>query len=327
MKKIILIMSIMLIMISCASPNKTSYNATLDEYQYPFKVEKIEIETQNQKLHMAYMYLKNENAQKTAVLLHGKNFSGFYWKEVATLLLDKGYNVLIPDQIGFGKSDKPENYQYSFAGLSLNTKKILDHLKIKNITLVGHSMGGILATKFTKIYPETVDKLILINPIGLEDYLQYTQVKDPEFFYKSELSKTPEKIRAYQMKSYYDGKWSDKYEELIQFNIGQLNSTDWPRVAWNNALTYGPIFSEPIVEDFKLIKNPVILILGTRDRTAPGSGFMKEGITYKLGQYDLFGKRILKSLKNGKYYELKGLGHMPQFENFERFKEVFVKDI
>ncbi len=327
MKSILIFTGVLLSLVSCSSSNKLTYNANLDNYPYPHKVEKIELNTQKQKLKMAYMYIRKDGAQKTAVLLHGKNFSGYYWNDVANLLLNKGYNVLIPDQIGFGKSDKPEHYQYSFAGLALNTKTLLEHLKIKNITLVGHSMGGMLATHFTKIYPTTVDKLILINPIGLEDYLQYTQFKDTEFFYKSEMAKTPEKIREYQKKNYYDGKWSPKYEELIQTGIGQLNSSDWSRVAWNNALTYGPIFSEPVVDDFRVIKNPVTLILGTRDRTGPGRGFMKKGIKHELGQYQLFGKKITKLLRNGKYIELKGLGHMPQIEDFNRFKIVFLKEI
>ncbi|EQC43752.1 alpha/beta fold hydrolase [Bacteriovorax sp. Seq25_V] len=327
MKSILIFTGVLLSLVSCSSNNKLSYNANLDSFVYPHKVEKIELSTQNQKLKMAYMYLTKEGATKTAVLLHGKNFSGYYWEDVAQLMLEKGYNVVIPDQIGFGKSDKPKNYQYSFANLALNTKTLLDHLGIKEITLVGHSMGGMLATRFTKIYPKTVKHLVLINPIGLEDYLRYTQFKDTDFFYKSELSKTPEKIREYQKKNYYDGKWSPKYEELIQTSIGQLNGGDWDLVAWNNALTYGPIFSEPVVDDFRIINNPVTLILGTRDRTGPGRGFMKKGEKYQLGQYQNLGKKIIKLLKNGKYIELKGLGHMPQIEDFERFKKVFLKAI
>jgi pimeloyl-ACP methyl ester carboxylesterase len=47
------------------------------------------------------------------VLLHGKNFAGFYWERIAHDLIQKGYRVIIPDQIGFGKSSKPENCKSS----------------------------------------------------------------------------------------------------------------------------------------------------------------------------------------------------------------------
>lgn len=317
---------------SCAAPTAKKegaqvYNAVLDGYEYPHDVHLFEFDSQKQKLKMAYMYLTKEGANNTAVLLHGKNFSGFYWEKTAQLLLKEGYNVLIPDQIGFGKSSKPENYQYSFSQLALNTKNLMDSLKIENATIIGHSMGGMLATKFNKIYPTYVKKLILVNPIGLEDYLRYTEYKDVEFFYKGELKKNAEGIRKYQMANYYDGKWSDEYEELIKFQVGQTLHQDWPVVAWNNALTYDLIFSEPIVDDFKFIKNPAVLILGTRDRTGPGKGFMKKGESYKLGQYQNLGKRVVKNFKNAKLIELDGLGHMPQFEDFDRYQKALLKSL
>lgn len=305
--------------------SNVSYNATLDTYPYPYEVKFIELTTQEQKLKMAYMFLEKKGSNKTAVLLHGKNFSGFYWQKTAELLLEKGFSVLIPDQIGFGKSDKPSSYQFSFSQLALNTNELIKKLNLKNITLVGHSMGGMLATKYNKLYPEDIKKLVLINPIGLEDYLRYVQYKDVQFFYKSELNKNAAGIRKYQMANYYDGKWSDEYEELIKFQVGQINGNEWAKVAWNNALTYDLIFSEPVVDDFKYIKNSTVLIIGTRDRTGPGKGFMKEGVRYKLGQYQNLGKETAKKFKNAQLYELEGLGHMPQIEDFARFEKVFLK--
>ena len=56
-------------------------------------------------------------------------------------------------------------------------------------------MGGMVATTFATDYPEMVSKLILINPIGLEDYGRYVQFKDVDFFYSNELEMTLEKAR------------------------------------------------------------------------------------------------------------------------------------
>ena len=319
------------LMSSCASTVdlKTTYNATLDNYEYPFDVKKIIIKTQKQNIKMAYMYIKapTENSKnKSVLLLHGKNFAGFYWKDTAEILVAKGYDVIIPDQIGFGKSDKPEYYNFNFTNLALNTKKLLEKLKISHVTVVGHSMGGMLATKFTKLYSKTVDKLILINPIGLEDYLLYVQPKDTNFFYNLEMNKTATKIRNYQKENYYAGQWNERYERLIEYSIGQLLHEDYARVAWNNALAYAPIFNEPIVDDFKSIQTPIVLILGTRDTTGPGRGFKKDGVSHSLGDYVSFAKNYKKIIKNGKVVILKGLGHMPQFEDFEAFKTVFLAE-
>ncbi|MGD9971053.1 MAG: alpha/beta fold hydrolase [Sulfuricurvum sp.] len=140
--------------------------------------------------------------------------NGAYWKETADFLHQQGFSVLIPDQLGFGKSSKPTDYQYSFGALAHNTKALMESLGIMRSIIVGHSMGGMVATRFTLNYPKMSQKLILINPIGLENYLHYVEYKDIDFFYKTELASTPEKIRAYQQKNYYDGKWNERYEAL-----------------------------------------------------------------------------------------------------------------
>lgn len=311
-------------MISACSTNKLSFDKELNGFIYPYEVKSFEFQSQRQKLTMRYMDVSPTTKPKaTIVLLHGKNFSAYYWKSIMKDLLVKGYRVIAPDQIGFGKSTKPEFYQYSFYQLAYNTKLLLDSLGLSKYIVVGHSMGGMLATHFTNQYQKNVSKLILINPIGLERYLDYVQFKDPQFFFENEIKKTVEQYRAYQQKNYYDGKWSDKYEELITPFKGQRDHSDYPIVAWNNALTYGPIFNEDITQGFHNVKVPTILILGTRDRTGPGRAWKKEGVRKKLGLYHKLGKAAVKKFKDAKLIELDDLGHMPQFEDYERFSKFF----
>lgn len=326
MKKSFLILVSVLILaftgnVSAQDPVK--YNKELDGFDYPFDVKTFEFDSQKQTLKMRYMDIGDKDAEKTIVLLHGKNFAGFYWEDVANDLVSKKYRVLIPDQIGFGKSSKPDAYQYSLGQFALNTKLLLESLKIDNITLVGHSMGGMIATTFAVNYVSTVDKLILINSIGLEDYSKYTEFKDVNFFYKNELGKTVDKARAYQQKIYYAGKWSKEYETLLVPLKGMLAGDDWQVVAWNNALTYGPIFSENIVDRFSQIQSKTYLINGTRDTTGPGRGWLKEGVTRKLGEYTKLGKHTQGLIKDSVLIELEGLGHMPFYEDYPAFIKAF----
>jgi pimeloyl-ACP methyl ester carboxylesterase len=188
-------------------------------------------------------------------------------------------------------------------------------------------MGGMLATTFAVNYPASVNKLILINPIGLEDYGKYVEFKDINFFYKRELATTLDKARSYQSKNYYDGKWSSEYEKLLIPLKGMLAGKDWETVAWNNALTYGPIFSENIVSRFSQIKNETFLIIGTRDKTGPGRGWLKEGVTRKLGEYKDLGKSTKAMIKDSVLIELDGVGHMPHYENYNVFIKAFYKAI
>jgi len=325
--KIFTLVTLFFLLTSCSTSKVNSYNATLDGFDYPFEVKTFSLQSQNQSLKMAYMDVGERKSKHVVVLLHGKNFSGFYWERVAKSLIEKGYRVIIPDQIGWGKSSKPKSYQFNFFQLALNTKKLLSSIGVERAIIVGHSMGGMLASSFAYEYPSLVEKLVLVNSIGLEKYSKYAQFKDTDFFYQRELSKTPEKMRNYQKKFYYDGQWSSEYEALLEPHKGQMKGGDWDLVAWNNALTYAPIFSEDVTARFQHIPVPTVLINGTRDRTGPGRGWKKEGVTYKLGQYDKLGKKVIKMFPNGKLIELQGIGHMPHFEAFDQFISLFLKEL
>jgi pimeloyl-ACP methyl ester carboxylesterase len=104
----------------------------------------------------------------TVVLLHGNNFAGFYFGGPIDILRKAGFRVVVPDQIGYGRSSKPI-IPYNFHDMARNTRLILQHLKIDRVMVVGHSMGGMLAARFATQYPDMVERLVLYNPIGLVD--------------------------------------------------------------------------------------------------------------------------------------------------------------
>ncbi|QDU55945.1 alpha/beta fold hydrolase [Aeoliella mucimassa] len=301
-----------------------TFDENLKGYPYPFEVKNYAFHSQGRDLQMAYMYLPAKDPAKGVVtLLHGKNFNGAYWQQTAEYLQSLGYGVLMPDQIGFGKSTKATSYQYSFAVLAQNTKQLMQSLGIEKSIVVGHSMGGMLASRFALLYPEATTQLILVNPIGLENYLQYVQYKDVQFFFENELGSTPEKIVEYQKKNYYDGAWNGRYAALTLPLVGWVQGDDWNKLAYVSALTYDMIFTQPVVEEFKDFQVPTTLIIGTRDRTGPGRNWMKPGVEFELGRYDLIGERIQQRNPNIKVVELDGLGHLPHIEDFTRFKMAF----
>ena len=299
------------------------FSKNLTDFEYPFEVHTMAFESQGQGLTMAYMHLPAKEGQPTVLLLHGKNFASSYWETTANWLHEQGYGVVIPDQIGFGKSDKPINYQYSFAALANNTKQLLTSLNLEDVIVTGHSMGGMVASRFALNYPESVSKLVLINPIGLENYLQYVDYKDVEFFQQNELKKTPENIVNYQKTNYYDGDWNDTYAFHASHLMGWIEGDDWPQLAKVSALTYDMIFTQPVIEEFDRFQVPVTLILGTRDRTGPGRGWKKEGVTRELGRYDRLGAEVKARNNAITLKELDGLGHLPHIEGFSRFIKLY----
>lgn len=292
----------------------------LENYEYPFPVSYCTINTQKQTLKMAYMDVKPKNSNgKSIVLFHGKNFNGAYWESTINALTKEGYRVIAPDQIGFGKSSKPINYQYTFQELAKNTKTILDSLKISKTAILGHSMGGMLATRFALMYPETTEKLILENPIGLEDWKLVVPYQTIDWWYNNELKKTAESIKAYQLKSYYDNKWKPQYDKWVNLLAGWTLNKNYNIIAWNAALTYDMIFTQPVVYEFKNITCPTLLIIGTRDRTALGKNLVSSEVRETMGLYEKLGKATQEKIPNSKLVEIENIGHLPHIESFTKF--------
>ena len=292
----------------------------LENYQYPFPVKFIEFESQGEKLKMAYMDVQpNKPNGKSILLMHGKNFNGAYWEETAKYLSKEGFRVIIPDQIGFGKSSKPAHFQYSFHELAANTKRIIDQSNITKIIVLGHSMGGMVATRFTLMYPETVEKFILENPIGLEDYILKVPFQSVDKWYKTELKTDFNSIKNYQLNSYYDGKWKDAYTKWVNISAGWTLNSEYPRVAWNSALTYDMIYTQPVCYEFDKINVPTLLIIGQRDRSAVGKNLASEEVRKTMGNYPVLGRLTKSKIKNSQLVELDNIGHLPHIEDFDRF--------
>jgi len=301
------------------------FDPELSTYPYPHPVGFFEFESQRQKLRMAYMDVKPKTPNGRAVLLlHGKNFSGAYWEPTILALTEAGYRVIAPDQIGFGKSTKPAAYQFTFHTLADNTRALLDTLGVGRVAVVGHSMGGMLATRFALMFPQKTERLVLVNPIGLEDWKTVVPYRPVEAWYQQELSATPESIREYQRKSYYDGAWKPEYERLIEILAGWTRHPEYPRVAWNAALTYDMIFTQPVLYEFPRIAVPTLLIIGQRDRTALGRAFVPKEVADTLGDYKALGKKAAQAIPGAKLAEIPGVGHLPQVEAFDKYREALV---
>ncbi len=325
MKKILSIIPIILlllcsIIVSAQNDKVEKLEINLENYTYPFEVSFINIENQQQNLKMGYMDVMPENYNgKNVLLLHGKNFNGAYWQTTINQLTKEGFRVVVPDQIGFGKSSKPEHFQYTFQQLAENTKTLLDSLGIKKVAVLGHSMGGMLATRFALMYPETTEKLILENPIGLEDWKLKVPYKPVDWWYKNELEKDYDKLKAYQKESYYDGNWKPEYEPWVKLLAGWTLNEDYPLIAWNAALTYDMVFTQPVVYEFPNIKVPTLLIIGIRDRTALGKPFVSEEVRKTMGLYNELGKKTRDAIPNAELVEIPNVGHLPHIESFQEF--------
>ena len=307
-----------------------TYGPELQGFQYPYPLEHFQFQSQGESLQMGYMDVpaKGTANGRAVVLMHGKNFCGATWESSIKALSDAGYRVIAPDQVGFCSSSKPEHYQYSFQQLALNTHQLLEKLGIQKVTLLGHSTGGMLATRYALMYPEQTEQLALVNPIGLEDWKALgVPALSVDQWYARELKVSADEIRQYQLNTYYVGRWKPEYERWVDMYAGLCNGPGHTRVAWNSALIYDMIFTQPVYYEFKNLQMPTLLLIGTSDNTAIGKDVAPPEVKAKLGNYAVLGKTVAKLIPHATLVEFPGLGHAPQMEEPAKFHQALLQGL
>ncbi|KAI1097791.1 alpha/beta-hydrolase [Jackrogersella minutella] len=296
-------------------------------FTYPFPLKLYKFTSQLEELEMAFMDIAptTEPNGKIAVCLHGKNFCGPTWEATARQLAGVGYRVILPDQVGFCKSSKPKSYQYTLQQLSYNTKNLLQALGIGNVTLIGHSLGGMTAIRFGLMFPDVIERLVLVDPIGLEDWKALgVPYKSVDALNVIEYSSNYSSIRAYEQSTYYVGHWDKSYDVWVNMLVNIYKGSEAAAFSFNQALVTDMALSAPVVYEFGLLKPRTLLLVGDKDNTALGKQWSPPEVQAKLGHYDVLGKQAAAAMPNADLIEFPDLGHAPQIQAPERFHEALL---
>ena len=306
-----------------------SYGPMLEGFDYPHPVHQFRFESQRQNLSMAYMDIRPERPNgRTIVLMHGKNFCGATWEDTITTLRDAGWRVVVPDQVGFCKSTKPEAYQFSLHQLAANTNALLKELGIDRAVVMGHSMGGMLAARYALTYPQQTAGLVMVNPIGLEDWeAEGVPYQTVDQWLQAEQRSNAESMRSYQRNTYYAGQWEPRYDRWVEMQAGLYAGPGRERVLWNQALTSDMVFTQPVVHDFPQIRVPTALLIGERDNTAIGKAAAPKEVQARLGNYAALGPRTAEAIPNARLVTFPDLGHSPQIQDPARFHKALLQEL
>ena len=259
------------------------YGIALEGFAYPYPVHLLPLVNDGEQVRMAYMDVAPAQPNgRTVVLLHGRNFPSSYWAPVIKTLNDAGYRVVVPDQIGFGKSSKPHG-DLHFDTLARNTITLLDHLRIAKADIVAHSLGGMLGVRIARAYPDRVAHLVLTAPIGLEDYRLYVPPTPTEKILENEDKLTADGYRK-QLETNYALKLPP--EQVTPFIDARFNikgSAEYPR--WLRAFVNSAqlIYREPVAHEIPLITQPTLFVMGADDHNAPGRAECAGGVALENG--------------------------------------------
>jgi pimeloyl-ACP methyl ester carboxylesterase len=292
----------------------------LEGYAYPYPVQYLTVANDGRRLAMAYMDVapqSNANG-RTIVLLHGKNFGGYYFRNVIARLNEAGYRVVVPDQIGWGKSPKPDIH-YSFQQLAANTAALLDALHVGNVAVLGHSTGGMLAVRFALMYPDRVTHLVLEDPIGLEDYRLKIPPQSDDTLFAQELNNTqPAAIEAFYA-HYFAHPMPSLYEPLADVQIRVSRSPDYEQWARASALAYQMIYQQPVRYEYHLLRPPTLIIVGAEDHTVPLGGYAAPDVRATMGHFPELARDAAHDIPHGQFVVVPNAGHIPHLEQPQAF--------
>jgi len=288
---------------------------TYDEVPYPYPVSYLPLTMYGQDVRMAYMDIPPAGPPngRVVVLLHGMNFGGFYFGGPIELLRGEGFRVVVPDQIGFGRSSKPI-MPYNFHDMAANTRKLLQSLGIAQAAIVGHSMGGMLAARFSASYPDMTERTVIYNPIGLTDVRYQTPWRTADDAYKATMAQSHDQIyQAFyaNIRRYFPtpGAWKPEYEKYVRILYAPTLGSEWPRLAMVRAIYQQITYLDPVVYDWAKIKSKTLVLGGDKD----GADF------------PALAKHIADTIPNGQLVLIPNAGHVPHREVPEKFNRELLK--
>jgi pimeloyl-ACP methyl ester carboxylesterase len=305
-----------------AEAPREPYGIGLEGFPYPYPVSLLPVINDGEALRMAYMDVPAAQPNgRTVLLLHGRNFPSSYWAPVIKVLNGAGYRVVVPDQIGFGKSSKPSG-DLHFDNLARNTIALLDHLGIAKADVVAHSLGGMLAVRIARAYPDRINHLVLTSPIGLEDYRLYVPPTPSEKILEAEDKLTAEGYRT-QLETNYSIKLPpDQITPFIDARFNIKGSAEYPR--WLRAFVASAqmIYREPVVHEMPLISQPTLFIMGADDHNAPGRPNAPEALRPKMGQNAELAKALAALMPDARAEVIANTGHLVFLEAPDKYDEL-----
>lgn len=206
--------------------------------------------------HRIHYYAEGPAGGPAVVLVHGLGGSADDWRELAPWFAKAGFRVYMPDLLGYGRSQQPEDFSYSVPDEASAVVGFFDALGLKQVDLCGWSMGGWIVQRIAAGHPERVRHLILFDSAGIYEPPSW----DTALF----TPRTPEELDQLDALLMPD---PPKVPGFIARDILRLSAKN----AWVIHRALGTMLSGKDVTDALLpdLKMPVLIVWGAKDHITP----------------------------------------------------------
>jgi pimeloyl-ACP methyl ester carboxylesterase len=293
-----------------APADAKAFSPTLEDVPYPYPVKHLPLTLYGHDVRMAYMDVPATGSAngRTVVLLHGMNFYGEYWATTIDVLRKAGFRVIVPDQVGFGRSSKPI-MPYTLSDMAMNTRKLLETLGVQKAAIVGHSMGGMVATRFALLYPDATERLVLYNQIGLTDARLQRPPAATDQVYKQLLGETYDQVYRGIARYFPTGVVPNDVQKYVLRQYGWTLSGNWPEAAMVRALVQQMVYEDPVVYDWAHIKVKTLELGGDKDGP----------------DFPALAKHVADTIPGAQLVLIPGVGHVPHFQSPDIFYRELLK--
>ena len=186
--------------------------------------------------------------------------------------------------------------------------------------------NAIALIRYGLIYPDAVRRLILVDPIGLEDWrAKGVPAISVDEWRARELNTTADSLRRYEQATYYAGQWRPAYDRWVAMLAGMYAGLGRDAVAQDSALLDEMILTQPVIYDLGKLEPPTVLIVGDKDTTAIGRDLAPPEARAKLGNYPELAKAAAAAIPHARLIEYPTLGHAPQIQDPEAFRKTLLQ--
>jgi pimeloyl-ACP methyl ester carboxylesterase len=245
--------------------------------------------------------LLREGRGEPVILLHGLGASSYSWRYTIPELA-KRYEVFAPDLPGFGRTDKPWDFDYSVHGLHSWVMALMDHLGLKSARFAGNSMGGVLSLWTAMEAPSRVERMALLGtPAYVENRpkmlwpLSWPVIGS---LYEWALGDT---TLRYIARSTFVDKTKVDERMVVEYGLALKTAAGRRAVAEFVRRAIPPDHRERI-RRYRDVKHPALVLVGEQDRMVGRAG----------------AERLAKDLPNAAFCLLENCGHAPQEDAPER---------
>ena len=267
----------------------------------------VEVKTIKVKGNISVAYTDEGKGAQTLVFIHGLASYIPAWKK-NTAVLKNNYRCIAIDLPGYGKSDKA-NYEVSMEFYADVVAELCSQLKLSQVVLVGHSMGGQVAISAALKYPELVARLVLIAPAGFETFNkgQRQWFRDVMTADGVRLT-TAEQIRINYAYNFYN--MPDDAAFMIDDRLAIRSASDFGDYCYHITQGVNAMVNTPVYDFLPQVLQPTLCIYGANDNLIPNR-FLNGGKTEK------YARAGASRMPNCKLEMIKDCGHFVMFEKPE----------